>query len=168
MAYEVAEEFKGQKGKGRIVKHLIFTAQIETENPMFPGTMMRSERLYRLNEEVPVEVLDDYNLSRGESLGSFYTDEELAQGVPQAAALETGAAQITEMSSAGAGNFSEMGEAELADYLIQNRPTVDETVRMAGNDPDTAQRLLEAEHIATEDEPRAGVVKGLNAIIESE
>jgi len=166
MAYEVAEEFKGQEGKGRIVKHLIFTAQIETENPMFPGTKMRSERLYRLNEEVPVEVLDDYNLSRGESLGSFYTDEELEQGVPQAAALETGVAQIAEAGSGG--DFSEMGEAELADYLIKNKPTVDETVRMAGNDPDTAQRLLEAEHIATEDEPRAGVVKGLNAIIESE
>ena len=55
--------------------------------------------------------------------------------------------------------------AELAEWIEEDEPTVDETVEAADGDPNVARRLLEAEHLATGGEPRKDVVDGLNKII---
>src|SRR5580765_7047305 len=157
--YEVAEEFQGQEGEGRVVKHLLFTALVEVPDPARPDSMIRVEKLYRRGETIPPEHLDDPTLERGERLGSFFTDEELDAGEHQVAPGPAATAPATQTGEPPA--FDELSEAELADYIMQNKPNVSDTVAMAGDDPDTAQRLLEAEHIATDGEPRAGVVKGL-------
>jgi len=163
MAYEVADDYAGQEGEGRVVKHLLYSALVDVPNPSNPDQTVRVEKVYRQGETVPPEELNDYNLERGERLGSFYTDEELENEAHLAPPGPPAAAPPGEQPS-----FDEMGESELADYIMQNKPNVGDTVAMAQNNPDTAQRLLEAEHIATDGEPRAGVVKGLNAIIEGE
>jgi len=164
MGYEVAEEYKGQSGEGRIVKHLLFTALMPVPNPAQPDQEIWVEKLFKRGEEIPADMLDDATLERGERLGSFFTDEELEEGQNQ---REPGPAPAMQLTEAGEPAFDEMSESELAEYIRQNRPNVGETVLMSQNDPDTAKRLLEAEHMATDGEPRAGVVKGLNEIIDS-
>jgi len=153
--YESPEEYSGDT---RTIKHLLFPWLVETESPMFPGETILTERTAKQGEEVSVEELGPLALEKGERLGSFYTDEELKAQEQEAAAAEGGApAQL------------EAGESsvdELAAYIEDNKPNVDETIALAGNDPAEAQKVLDAETQATGGVPRAGVEKGLTAIIE--
>lgn len=57
--------------------------------------------------------------------------------------------------------------AELVAWLRDEQPTVDEVIAAAWNDADAAAGLLEAEAVVTEDAPRKGVQKGLEALIAS-
>lgn len=161
--YQVAEEYANQEGEGRVVKFLLYTALVDMEDPARPDVMVRVERLYKQGETVPADVLSDYNLERGERLGAFFTDAEMDAGAHEAPGVLESAPPATEPPA-----FSEMSESELAEYIMSNKPNVGDTIAMAGGDADAARRLLEAEHIATDGEPRAGVVKGLNAVIEEE
>lgn len=62
---------------------------------------------------------------------------------------------------------SDEGDVEqFAAWLRDEEPTVDETVEMAHGDPARAQQLLQAESLATGQQPRAGVEKGLRKIID--
>jgi len=54
---------------------------------------------------------------------------------------------------------------DLADWIRTERPTVNDVVQASGGDPDVARKLLEAEGLAHEGEPRKGVVEGLSAVI---
>jgi hypothetical protein len=57
-------------------------------------------------------------------------------------------------------------EEELADWIREEKPTVNDVVRASGGDPEVARKLLEAETLAkSPDEPRTGVVQGLTAVI---
>ncbi len=56
---------------------------------------------------------------------------------------------------------------ELADWLRSEQPTVDEVVAAAQGDPVAAAALLNAERTITEGEPRKGVVKGLDEVVEA-
>jgi len=154
--YEVRDEYKGQEGKGRVVKHLLFGV-VSLTGQDDQGRAVPPERLFQRGQEIPPELLDDYNLERGERLGSFFTDEEL-EAIENPSAAEAGEGEAAE--------FSEMGESELAEYIQENRPNVHETIALAGGDPEVAARVLEAEELATDGDSRAGVVKGLNEIIE--
>lgn len=57
---------------------------------------------------------------------------------------------------------------KLAEHLTTAKLTVDDTVALAGSDPAQAQRVLEAEHVASGQNPRAGVVSKLQKIIDGE
>ena len=59
----------------------------------------------------------------------------------------------------------EMDDTEIADWIGENRPNVDQTIALAQNDRDLAEKVLDAETIATDQDPRAGVERGLEAII---
>src|SRR5262245_45501474 len=54
---------------------------------------------------------------------------------------------------------------ELADWIRTERPTVNDVVQASGGDAEAAQKLLEAESLATDGEPRKGVLEGLSAVI---
>lgn len=54
---------------------------------------------------------------------------------------------------------------DLADWISQEHPTVNDVVQASGGDPDVARKLLEAETQAQSGEPRKGVVEGLTAVI---
>lgn len=90
-------------------------------------------------------------IKRGEELGAFVTDED-----EQA---DAAAESSVDASTATA--------SELAEWIEDARPNVGETVDAAGDDPDAARKLLEAEESATGGKPRQGVVDGLNRIIDS-
>lgn len=150
--YQPRPEYANQKNS-RTVKFLLYTT-VPDPSKMKPGEVVPNEVLYRQGTEIPLDQIDDYNLRRGETLGAFFTDAEL-----DVATEPKGEQQEAQ-------NFSEMGEVELAEYIRENKPNVGDTVDMAGGDVDTAKRLLEAEHMATDGDPRSGVINGLNAIIE--
>jgi hypothetical protein len=55
---------------------------------------------------------------------------------------------------------------ELAAWIREDRPTVNEVIELAGDDPQLASRLLEAENQATDNTPRKGVLEGLQTVAE--
>ena len=158
--YESPDDF-AEQGDTRTIKHLMFPFLVESPNPSMPdaGPVLK-ERTLKQGETVTTEELGPLALERGERLGSFYTDAELK-------ALEAGEATVEGEAAAQleAGAGDEMGVHELAEYIEQNHPNVDDTIALAKGDPEAAQRVLEAEGIATGGDPRAGVTKGLTAII---
>lgn len=54
---------------------------------------------------------------------------------------------------------------DLAAWIAQEHPTVNDVIQASNGEADLAQKLLEAESKATDGEPRTGVVKGLSAVI---
>jgi hypothetical protein len=54
---------------------------------------------------------------------------------------------------------------ELADWIRTERPTVNDVIKASDGNPEVAQKLLEAESIAQNGEPRNGVLRGLSAVI---
>jgi len=154
--YESPEEFSGDT---RTIKALLFPWMVETESPMFPGETILAERTASQGEEVTVEELGPLALEKGERLGAFYTDAELE-------AMQEAAAEAEAPAEVEADNPGAMSADELADYIEEHHPNVDQTIALANNDPEQAQKVLDAETQATGGVPRAGVEKGLAAIIE--
>lgn len=70
-------------------------------------------------------------------------------------------ALATEASGAPFGQ----GVGPLAEWLKANPLNVDKTVRLAGNDPERARMLIDAEPVATSGKPRRGVLVALGKVI---
>jgi hypothetical protein len=154
--YESPDEYANQADT-RTIKHLMFPWMVESANPAHAdGPNVLKERVAVQGEVVTLEELGTLALEKGERLGSFYTDAELA-GPPTATPLAAG--------GEAASNTSEWGVPELVQYIETNKPNVDDTVALAQGDPEAAKRVLEAETEATDGDPRAGVTKGLAAVI---
>lgn len=54
---------------------------------------------------------------------------------------------------------------DLSRWIETEHPTVNDVVQASGGEGDLAQKLLEAETMATEGEPRKGVLDGLSTVI---
>ena len=54
---------------------------------------------------------------------------------------------------------------QLAEWIEQEKPTVQDVVDASGGEPEYATKLLEAESKAHEGDPRKGVLEGLSAVI---
>jgi hypothetical protein len=158
--YTSPDEYAGQ-GDTRIVRDLMFSYMAEYKDPagvavLEPVDVMRGA-------ELGVDEMGLLALEKGERHHSFYTDAERKT-------LESGG-DPSKPASLSEESVSEMGEFELSEYIGGNNPTgkalnVDETVALAGTDKDLAHRLLAAENVATDGDPRKGVEAGLTAIIE--
>jgi hypothetical protein len=160
--YETPDEYGGQ-GDDRIVRVLRFIYTVEREDPSGATTIDTREAV--AGDTVTLDQIGLIAQMKGEASHSFYTDEEREL-------LESGQNPDQPPSSATGGDISSMGEYELAEYIKGANPdgkelTVGETVALAGDDPDLAHRILQAENIATDGEPRKGVEAGLTSIIES-
>jgi len=161
--YDSPDEYGGQ-GDDRIVRALSLAYTVAVEDPSGMKTVELREA--KRGETVTVDQIGTLALRKGESSHAFYTDDErekVEQG-QDPDSIGTGA-------SASGSSISEMGEYELAEYIKGSNPdgkelTVQQTVDLAGNDKDLAHRVLQAENIATDGEPRKGVETGLTAIIE--
>jgi hypothetical protein len=155
--YEVPEEYSGQ-GDTRVVRALRFIYTTQSEDPVGMKVLEPHEAMQ--GEEVTLDQIGLLAQMKGESSHAFYTDEERER------LEETGNPDAPTQAESG-GDLSSMGEYELAEYIKANNLTVNETVALAGGDKDLAHRLLQAENIATDGEPRKGVEAGLTSIIES-
>jgi hypothetical protein len=153
--YTGSEDY-AEQADSRTIKHLMFPWLVEAPNTAHAdGPNVLKERVGVQGEVVSIEELGPLALERGERLGSFYTDAELA-GPATAEAAAVGET---------ASNTSEWGVPELVQYIETNKPNVDDTIALAQGDPDAAKRVLEAEDEATGGDPRSGVTKGLTAVI---
>jgi hypothetical protein len=155
LEYTGGDDFTGQ-GDTRVVKHILYAWLVERPPSVEGQPPQVVEKTAYEGQEVSVEELGPIALERGERLGAFYTDEEREQ-------IDTEAEELTTGEEAPA--FSEMSEQELGDYIRQHNLNVTNTVAIAGSDPELAVRVLEAEEIATDGDPRAGVVSGLQKIV---
>jgi len=172
----------------KMIKHLLFSYGQERDNPMYiegeEGVPARIlvEGVAQIGDVV--DVTRQYDIVRGEEAGAFFSDEERAEiedGTYEGellAALQahgylggreayTGPPQPAALPAAGTIDVSTASAEEIAEYISANKPNVAETVAMAQNNPDYAEKVLDAEVIATESDPRAGVENALNKVMSS-
>jgi hypothetical protein len=162
--YESPDEYKKQKDT-RTVKHLMFTYHVLAPSPMIAGEEVIMEKVAAKGDVVFLDELGTLYLYRGETLGSFYTDDEL-EAIKKGVPVEGGpAAAIGPADGEGEFDFTELGSHEMVDYLETHSPNVEDTLALVGNDADAAKRLLEAENIVTGNDPRTGVEKGVERIV---
>jgi len=159
--YETPEEYSGQ-GDDRIIRNLRFLYTVQSEDPT--GTTVIEPREALMGETVTLEQIGLIAQMKGETSHAFFTDEERER-------IEAGQNPDQPLSSGSGGDVNSMGEYELAEYIKGANPegkelTVQQTVDLAGTDKDLAHRILQAENIATDGEPRKGVEAGLTSIIE--
>lgn len=159
--YESPEEYAGQ-GDTRVVRDLQFSyLAIVGQNP--DGTPVLQPVDCPRDTELSIEEMGQLALEKGESNHSFYYDAELER----LRATGTPAAPVT-----SAADVSALGAHELAEWLRSGKDgsafSINEVMDKVGDDSDLAQRMLEAENIATDGDPRAGLEKGLTTIIERE
>lgn len=160
--YETPDDYSGQ-GDDRMIRVLSFLYTVEVETPDGMANVIEAREAKR-NDVVTLEQIGLIAQQKGEKDHSFYTTDERE--------LVEAGRNPDETSTATSGDVSDMGEFELSEYIKGANPTgkeltVNETVALAGTDKDLAHRLLQAENIATDGEPRKGVEAGLTTIIES-
>ncbi len=150
--YKSPKQYSDQ-GDTRVVKnhgfrYLALQGEDAAGNPVLtPVNLNRGET-------VTVDQIGKLALMQGENIGAFYTQDELDVLAGKKAAPQA----VEDLSSAG--------EFELAEWIKNDKPTVDEVLEKVGDDKDLANRMLQAENIATDGDPRKGVELGLTAIIE--
>jgi hypothetical protein len=156
--YETPDEYAGQ-GDTRVVRALRFLYTVGIEDPA-GNTVVESREAF-MGEEVSLDQIGLLAQKKGEEEHLFYTDDERER-------LEAGQnPDASAQAVSESGDISSLGEYELAGYIKENNLTVNQTVGLAEGDKDLAHRLLLAENIATDGEPRKGVEAGLTSIIES-
>lgn len=156
----MADDKPTYSGDTRVVKHLLFPYFVEEDSDTTPGARVFAEHLAHRGDTVKTSEMRELDLKKGERLGSFFNDEELS-------ALEkaggVGQANLEAISSEF--SASEAGPHEISEYIVENQLNVDETVALSGGDAETAQRVMEAESIASGGDSRKGVIAGLEAVI---
>lgn len=159
-----------------IIRHRLVTWFDEFEDRLAPGGINRREHLAHKGEEV--DIPDD-EVERIKSVNTdydppFYTDDEADQirkgtyngrdrELLLAARSGVRPASQVEPVEGEHGDASGMDAAELANYIVENKLNVDQTVSLAGDDEDSINKVLDAENIATDNDPRKGVVDRLEA-----
>lgn len=131
----------------REVKILAFPYTVPVEDPYRPGTFGRVEQLGQRGETITV---NDIDLERGDRLNAFVTEQD--REAREAAGEET---LVIETASV----------PDLADWIREDKPKVQEVIDASGGNSEVAARLIEAENVATGGEPRRTVVDGLTEVI---
>jgi hypothetical protein len=158
--YESPKEYADQ-GDTRVVKDLMFAYTVETVDQAGNSTV--TSRDAPRDTELQIAQIGLLNLKKGEENGSFYTSDELDN------MTRTGSPNPT---PGGDADISSMGEIELAEWLKTGKDggafTVDEIMEAVGNDRDLANRMLAAENIASDGDPRKGLEAGLTRVVEQQ
>ena len=161
-----------------MIKHLLVTWFRNEPSAVNPDENQRLEKINRVGDVVDID--DEASYKRLEELDSFFTDEEreaIEEGTYQGpgassvyAALGNTSYAPQPMIEAAEGEGTQvdnMSSEELAEYINSNKLTVDATVSLAGDDADSINKVLDAENIATDNDPRQGVVRQLEAKLAS-
>jgi hypothetical protein len=159
--YESPDEYSDQ-GDTRIVRDLLFSYMAETTDAA--GNPVLTPVEVPRDAEISLDEMGLLAQKQGEDNHSFYTSEERER-------LESGQNPESGGATTSAGGVSEMGEYELAEYIKGDNPEgralkAQEVVDLAAGDKDLAHRLLQAENIASDGDPRKSVEHGLTTIIE--
>lgn len=121
------------------------------------------------------DIPREEDIERGERLGAFFSDEEnsaIEDGSyrgPSYDQLRTNAGTTEGAQTAESHDITSMSDEQIAEIIASGNGgkglSVAETVALAGDDKDLAEKVLDAEIIASQSDPRKGVEKGLEAII---
>lgn len=122
-----------------------FTYYKEVPHPSTPGDTIIQAAFATRGETVELSKTD---VERGEAIDAFVSDEENAEEVAQEF------------------DVVEASDDEIEEYLENETPNIKKTVALAKGDPESAQRVLDAEKSVTGGAPRKGVEDGLTEIIE--
>lgn len=160
-----------------MIKYRLFHYYEEKEVGDGTGRIVLIEKMARFGQVV--DIPRDEDIDRGEELDAFYTDEEreaIESGAfrgPSWQELRSNAGTMEASPEAAAAGepLAEDADAEtIADHILENKLTVPQTVELAGNDPEKAKLVLEAESMVAESreaDMRSGVESGLQAVIEA-
>jgi hypothetical protein len=132
-----------------------FPYRVETEHPYEPGKIIAEDRTALVGEVI--EVLPPEYV-RGVTLNAFLKeDQNIAILTGSEVPVETG----TDLQ------FSAMDatDTELINWIKDKGPKVQEVIDASEGDAETAARLLTAESAATGNDPRKGVIMGLEAVV---
>lgn len=157
--YSSPAEYEEQ-GDTRIIRDLMFGYLVEVTDAA--GNKVLEPREAMRDEEVTIDQIGLIGLEQGESNHSFYTDDELARIQDQGRASEPVTADT---------DITDLGEFELSEWLETTNPdtgrvwTINEVLEEVGDDKDLAHRMLQAENIRSDGDPRTGLEKGLQAVI---
>lgn len=132
-------------GTKATIKIRAFPYYVDGKDPI-TGRDVRTEHIATRGQEVE---LSDVDLERAKKFDAIQTD-----------------ADASFQESTGEFSVSTANVEQLSEWIREERPTVDETVEAAGGNPIVAQRLIEAEGIATGGEPRTTLVAKLEAVVE--
>jgi len=125
------------------------------QNPYNPDQKILIPRVSVRDEELNPEDLSPYDRERAERHGVFYKEgEQTREGTTVG---EDG--EVVEKS------VDDMSVEELATWIKEDEPTIDDLLELASDDPDQAQKILDAENMATSNDPRKGLVTGLTKVI---
>lgn len=129
----------------RTVKAAMLTYRVST------GKNVAGQETYRIKHAFRGDTVDDSEmydseLDRFERLGVFVGDAD-------------------DESDEEAFNVAEASDVELADWIREDRPTIQQLLDATNGDPELAQRILEAEGAATGGDPRRGLVDGVAKIV---
>lgn len=153
----------------RTVKHLSIRYWEEAEHPFQvsseTGRPLKTLQLRtaQFGEKVNIERKED--LKRLEHYGAIATQEE--QDELDAVADQTALEQLGAESSGDEsdGELSGKTTEELGEWIRENGPTVNDLLQAANDDPDLAERLIDAENLATNNDPRTTLIEGLAKIM---
>jgi hypothetical protein len=129
------------------IKIRAFPYYVDVEDPVTLRAM-REERIATRGMTVSVSDLD---YRRAVKFNAFYSDEELAV---------INIARPSELTLADA------TVADISNWLQTAKPTIPVILDEVNNDPTTAQKVIEAENLATGDQPRTTLIDQLEEIIE--
>lgn len=158
--YEAADEYADQ-GDTRVIRDLMFSYTVAAQDAAGNTILLTTEA--RRGDEVTTDQIGLKALQQGEANHSFYTSEEL----DRLSATGSERAALT-----GSEDISALGPHELAEWLESDAPdtgrarSVNAVLEEVGDDSDLAHRMLEAENIRSDGDPRQGLEAGLTRIIE--
>jgi len=104
---------------------------------------------YRFGQLIMVRPYAYIGLIQSGAVRDITTDEDGEEVEPEEELLDVNTASVD----------------QLAEWIKEERPTINDVVQASGGDPDVARKLLEAEAQAQSGESRKGVVEGLTAVI---
>lgn len=157
-----------------MIKHLLVTWFRNEPSAVDPDQTVRLEKINRVGDVVDID--DEASYKRLEDLGAFFTDEEREQ-IEAGTYTGAGAAQVYSARGQTSANptpliedaegegrqVDNLSSEELAEYIKGNNLSSEETIALAGDDEGSINKVLEAENMATNNDPRADVVAGLEA-----
>lgn len=136
------------------IKIRAFPYYVDIEDPV-TGNTVRQERLGTRGDTVR---LSDVDFRRAERFNAIETPQD--QSLQEATTPEGARAE-----DVGAFSVETATVEQLAEWIKTDKPTVEDVVGSANEDPDVASRLLEAENLATGQQPRSTLVRELQTVI---
>lgn len=127
------------------VKSRGYTYRQHRPHPTDPDVTILTTGFATHDQEIEVDEVD---LEKGRRLGAFYGDDE------ESVEEQLDGRDVVDLS-----------DDELDEWFSEKEPTVQEVIDASKGDPESAQRLLDAENRATGNEPRTTLVEALGTII---